>query len=39
LADITAPLRTQIEQLQRLPATIASLLNRKRINPQWQLPL
>jgi hypothetical protein len=29
-----APLRTQIEQLQRMPFVIGSLSNRKRTRPQ-----
>jgi hypothetical protein len=37
--DITAPLRMQMEQLQRNPLVISSLLNVKRTAPQWQLPL
>jgi hypothetical protein len=37
--DITMPLRMQMEQLQRQPDVISSLLNLKRTAPQWQLPL
>jgi hypothetical protein len=33
------PLRMQMEQLQRQPDVISSLLNLKRTAPQWQLPL
>ena len=35
---ITAPLRMQIEQLQRLPVVISSHSNANRTTPQWQLP-
>jgi hypothetical protein len=38
-ADITAPLRMQIEQLHLHPLVISSLRKRKRTAPQWQLPL
>jgi hypothetical protein len=32
--DMTAPLRRQMEQLQRMPAVIGSLWKRKRMAPQ-----
>jgi hypothetical protein len=32
--DLTAPCRTQIEQLQRMPRVISSLRNRKWTAPQ-----
>jgi hypothetical protein len=35
---MTAPLRTQIEQLQRTPLESSSLANVNRTAPQWQLP-
>jgi hypothetical protein len=31
---MTAPLRTQMEQLHRLPVVIGSLSNEKRTRPQ-----
>jgi len=37
-ADITAPLRRQIEQLQRRPPVISSAPKVNDTAPQWQLP-
>jgi hypothetical protein len=34
---MTAPFRTQIEQLQRAPFVIGSLSQENRTFPQWQL--
>ena len=39
LEDMTTPFRTQIEQLQRRPVVMSSLVNLKRTEPQWQLAL
>ena len=39
LEDTTTPFRTQIEQLQRRPVVMSSLVNLKRTEPQWQLAL
>jgi hypothetical protein len=39
MVDMGAPLRAQIEQLQRIALSIGcSVENEKRTAPQWQLP-